>query len=261
MPIVPARWLIYLLLLAMARLSQAQEVQVQLNSGRQLSGLVDERSDDAILWLRTERKASYLRRPIAWSQIASVQQNDQPLGKEAVLALTSPALPDQPRRSAPGATVPAVGLREQRLLVEPPRWLSVHAEIGNWDRDAAADGLLLWLFPHGAQGEIIPVAGQVEIECWGLERRHGKPGGELTLVERWSRPIAPVDFLGSGALLKLPYGSVNPIEQLAFNPQGLVRVRLSIPGYDTLEAQLDGIRLRPATPVQDWQRVSELFPR
>lgn len=244
------------MLLASQGRAQEGEVTVRLVSGRVLGGLVDERSSDETLWLRTQRKTSYLRRPVAWSQVDTVQAGEERLTKAQTLSRATPAPPDQPRPPRP----PAQHIASYRPTIHPPRSLAIRAEVGNWDRDADPDGLLLWLRPENSQGEVTPVAGQVEIECWGLERRHGKPGGELTYIERWSRPITLADFAASGALLELPYGAINPLEQLSFNPYGLVRVRLSIPGGGTLDALLDGVRLKPATPVQDWQRVSELFP-
>jgi hypothetical protein len=248
--------------LANPALARDSEIHVQLRSGRRLSGLVDERSDEALLWLRTERKSSFLRRPVAWTQITSMHRDGEPITKEAALALaTLPTTLGQPRPRVPTASAQPADYRQDLLLDGAPRSLAIRAEVGNWDRDHAPDGLLLWLQPQNEHGAVISIAGLVEAECWGLERRHGKPGGELTLIERWSQPVTPADFAANSALLKLPYGSTDPSEQLEFNPQGLVRVRLSIPGEGTLEAMLDGIRLRPATPVRDWQRVGDLFPR
>jgi hypothetical protein len=268
MPIVPPGALAHLLIsavlitaLAKPCLARDSEVDVQLHSGRRLSGLVDERSDHGALWLRTERKSSYLRRPVSWAQIASIHLDGEAITQGYALALATPAPPVVPRLRASLPNSPNVGDSHFLPTALTPCSLAIRAEVGNWDRDHAPDGLLLWLFPQNASGEVIPVTGQAEVECWGLERRNGRPGGELTLIGRWSQPVMPANFTANGAPLKLPYGSLNPIEQLEFNPQGLMRVRLSVPGYDTFEAQLEGIRLRPATPVQDWQRVSDLFPR
>ncbi|MGZ8901869.1 MAG: hypothetical protein ACXW3Z_17385 [Limisphaerales bacterium] len=259
------RWLLaalWTLILIRPGLAQEAEVTVRLASGRVLQGLVDERSNEETLWLRRERKSSYLRRPIAWSQVVVASMGNEELTKDEILSRATAAPPDQPRaRHILAPNVHPVGYYPSELAHDPPRSLAIRAELGNWDGDAALDGLLLQLRPQNARGESTPVVGQVEIECWGLDLRHGKPGGELAFIERWSQPIALIDFTNEGALLKLPFGAVNPIERPVFRPWGLLRVRLSIPGSGMLEAMLDGVQLRPATPVQDWQRISELFPR
>lgn len=155
------------------------------------------------------------------------------------------------RRDA--AALAAFGSASDRVVQ-----LQLDASVANWDGDVEVDGLAVEVMPRAADGTVVPVAGTLEVELWGLQRREfwqaPRSGGDtLELIERWTRAVRPEEVGPSGVRALLPFGAVHPELQANWPAwwYGLVHVRLSVPGQGVFEASRDGVRLRPWSPVRD----------
>ena len=147
--------------------------------------------------------------------------------------------------------------------MESPRarvaMVAFDARIANWDADLETDGLVIDVAPLDIDGQVVPVAGTLEVSLYARERRildqAPNSGGDTTeLVDRWSQPIVTSQrFTGYGTRLRLPFGAAHPEldSKWAVSPYGLVHLRFVVPGHGVFEDSRDGLRLRPFAPNRD----------
>lgn len=250
-----------------------KEVTVVVASGRQFRGWIDPRSSPQALVLRTVGPGLTLWRPIAWERIVAAETegkslpvntlrqwassphtariaHDLQVGKTAPPSLTNFSGQVAPHPAAP----PPDTTHGPERVVQ----ITFDAYLANWDADVEADGLVVELAPRADDGAFVPVAGTVEVELFGLQRRvfSDAPlsgGDTVELIERWTRRVEPEEAGPSGILLKLPFGAIHPELQADWLAwwYGLVHVRLTVPGQGVFDASRDGVRLRPWGPVRD----------
>jgi hypothetical protein len=242
------------LLAAAAACAEPTPLAIHLKSGRTLTGLVDSRTGDSHLSLRFHRGSGYLRKSIPWGDIASASFEGKAVDadalKELASRLKSPPPPRSERHSATSRVQP------RPAPPSPPASIGIDARLANWDADVEADGLVLELFVADAEGQLTAADGTLEVELFAprLRRQHEAPasrGYEVDLIERWSRLLSALDFSGGRAALRLPFGAIHPEFDRRVDALGLVHVRLSIPGHGIFEQSLDGVLLRPFSPVRD----------
>jgi hypothetical protein len=251
----------------------AAEPQIVVNvaSGRQFTGVVDEKSDAEQLVLRSDHGSITLWRPIRWERVVSAMSD----GK----AIDVPSLKNMAAAQATGAKGQETGskplIRKVEMRCEPavsesqnteateltqPRVAMVFfdASIVNWDADVETDGVLIDVAPLDVNRRVVPASATVEVELFAPQRRTldlaPQSGGDtLELVERWTRAITPEDFGPSGVRLRLPFGAITPELQPNWTAwhYGLVHVRLSVPGHGVFDDTRDGIRIRPWAPNRD----------
>lgn len=237
-----------------------QPLSVRLTSGRELTGVVDARSNDERLVLRSSKAGATLRRTIPWSQLTGASIGEKPVEaarlKETLLATRSElALP------AASATIAAEASDSSlppAAALAPPRVTAVtfDARLANWDGDVETDGIVVDVFPLDEVGAAAAARGTVEVELFAPQRRifHHAPlsgGDTLERVERWTRTIEPEDLAASGFRLRLPFGAVHPEFDWDWIGVGLVHVRLVVPGDGVFEDSLDGLRIKPYAPLRD----------
>jgi len=58
-------------------------------------------------------------------------------------------------------------------------------------------------------------------------------------------------FTPNGAVVHLPYRAKDPELDTSIERQGLVHLRLSVPGHGTFEHSRDAVRIRSYSPVRD----------
>jgi hypothetical protein len=237
----------------------SRAVVVHLVSGRVLTGDLDARTNEADLWLQWRRGTITLGRPIQWEHISRVELSGQTFSGEAVRQ----AVVDL-RRELPGLdpsrhkVISLVGATEVSSPVTSPETvaiesaasdsrvdagvasLAIHAEVDNWDADAAPDGLVVEVCPRDAEGRATPVSGVLDVELIAPSPNHRD---EAVLLERWTQRIDAGDYSPAGATCRLPFDRFDPPRDAATH--GEVRARLMVPGEGVLEATAPMVRIRP----------------
>ena len=224
-------------------------VSVELASGRSLTGVLDARTDDAKLWLRWTVGKVELQRPIAWKQVKSAKLHGAPIGlaelQEQAAKLATPGRVTQLRPASsdtPPTSSPSISTTVRSIQCEA--WLA------NWDADAAFDGLMLEVTALDLFGEAVAAQGTVEAELTTIDYQpaylNSSSGGRVTTsLGRWSqRWTAPQS-------LRLELQGRDPQRDGGLSRYAVLKVRLSIPGSGVFEQQIDGVRMRPFTPVQN----------
>ena len=231
----------------------AEPITVQVSDGRTFTGLVDRQTDDERLWLRFEEGTGVLWRPVSWGRIvaASYQGQSVPLNEIKELAQrlqTTRQVVLQPRQSQTIAAVPK--------SAPSPAAIDIEAALANWDGDVEADGLRLWLRLLDEEGLETAAAGTLEVELFAptIRKYHEAPqsrGYAVDLIERWTVSLRAGSFRGGTARVRLPFGALHPQFDRKIDQLGLVHVRLAVPGHGVFEQSLDGVSLRPFSPVRD----------
>jgi hypothetical protein len=249
---------------------------VNLASGRQFRGELDEASTAEQLVLRTTVGGLTLRREILWQRIERAELDGQSV---EVAKLRSDAA--RTRGSGVGGrgsgvgrsllgriemrgTVPSAEQASEASAAELPMprvtMISFDPYIANWDADVETDGLVIDIAPLDSNRFVVPAGGTLEVELFARQRRTldlaPQSGGDtLELVERWSRAVVPEDFGPGGVRFRLPFGAIHPELQPNWTAwwYGLVHVRLSIPGHGVFDDSRDGVRIRPYAPNRDRQ--------
>ncbi|HEX5104679.1 MAG TPA: hypothetical protein VFV87_12750 [Pirellulaceae bacterium] len=243
------------------------ELVVRVASGREFTGLFDDRSDSQSLVLRSQRGSVTIHRPIEWDRIVSATKDGQAVTIDALRQSIAMPVPPAPASDVRTIIVesrePVAGDDEvvQATALEPlppVTTITFDARIANWDWDVETDGVVLDLLPLDGDGYLAPASGTVQVELYAPQRRRfdlaPQSGGDtLELVERWTRAIYAADFTTSGVRLRLPFGAIHPefdSDWLAWQ-YGLVHVRFAAPGHGTFDSSQDGIRMRPWAPNRD----------
>jgi hypothetical protein len=243
------------------------KVTVESTSGRAWEGFVDTRSTDVQLVLRFERGGAILWRSIPWQEIRSSNL----LGEEltaAELRRRVPTLATAAKSRAERARLkllqpaPAVETTQPETPLPPPRIMSISCDalLANWDADVEADGLVIYLQPLDAWQGIAPVSGTLEVELYTLQARtfHHAPysgGRSVEPIVRWSQAVNLSDYTTRGAQIKLPFQAAHPEFDDTLGAYGLVHIKFSVPGSGVFEQSIDGVRIRPWSPVRDYLQL------
>lgn len=267
-----------LLLGQVAPVVPQRAAKVLVVSGRRFVADVDVRTDAKCLWLRWNKGASYMLRPIDWQRVVSVElEGETYSGRElreavAVLREVAPVVSSSRLAEKEASWVryespPAVVSAASAWPDVPPRWalgaldeqtgrprvrsLAIEVAPANWDEDVEVDGLVLNVYPLDAAGFVVPVRATIEVELI-LAKRATKPSGEAFVrAERWVEHVCPEDFFTHGAQYRLPFRQVQPEFDLRWAPKGLIHARLSVPGEGVFAASASMVRVRPYSAVRD----------
>ncbi len=245
-------------------------VRVQLVSGRVLNAEAALRTDAQRLWLIYRSNSATLHRPIAWDRIDAAQLNGKALTvaefKDAVLDQLAAPQDEAPavNELEPSQRPPAIDSPESSadaaldLLFTAPGVVSVDfdAHLANWDADVEADGLIIHVRPIDAAGRVVPVRGTVYADLHGPRQISFSDGPHLRghRIDRlgsWTKQIVPEQVHADGAWFKLPFQAAQPEFDTALGRLGLVHLRLVVPGEGVFESSIDGIRIRPFSPLRD----------
>jgi hypothetical protein len=226
------------------------KVSVQLVSGRSFAGVLDARTDSERLWLRWSVGDVELQRPIAWERIKSVELNGTPIEvielQEQAAKLATLGRTTQLRR----ASAAAPGLS----LAISPAVRSIHCDafLANWDADAAFDGLVLEIAALDEFGQVVAAQGTAEAELTTIDYQpaylNSSSGGRVpTSLGHWSQGW------NAPQKLRLELQARDPQRDGSLGRYAVLKVRVTIPGSGVFEQQIDGLRMRPFTPVQNAQ--------
>ena len=249
----------------------AEEITVHLESGRSFTGYVDAKTNASEMVLRFEEGWATLWRPINWESVVGAEYKSTSITPEALRQgyhnLSSESAVEQwlasaglhPTKVAEPGAYPAqpVPPPEPEFVKPQIESLVIQASLGNWNRGAERDGLVLSLFPLDSAGQIIPISGTVEITLLGLRPSSARSkfvyhrGNPFPTLGRWTRRIYHNDVTTSGAQFRLPFQAYHPEFDLDLAPHGMVQVQLSIPGQGTFTETVELIRIRPFSPLRD----------
>lgn len=224
------------------------KVSVQLDSGREFAGVLDSRTDNEKLWLRWTVGDVQLQRPIAWERIKSVERDGVPIEvkelQEQAAKIATPGRTTRLRRASTDA------LPRRTLAVSPVvRSIQCDAWLANWDSDAAFDGLVLEIVALDELGESVAAQGTVEAELATIDYQpaylNSSSGGRAaTSLGRWSQ-----NWHTQKLCLELQ--GRDPQRESNLSRYAVLTVRVTIPGSGVFEQRIDGLRMRPFTPVQN----------
>jgi len=245
-----------------------EEISVELSSGRTFRARLDARTDARQLWLRWQQESAVVLRPIRWDRVVRARVAEQELSGESLRevvsrwqqqqpagaphAATEKRLPDQrPLPSAGWASAESIAAWQQRPQAPPVHCLAVDAVVANWDADVEADGLLLYVCPLDAHGQLVPARGTLSVELTGLRIGVVKRAQPFGRLGHWTRQVRREDFGPRGAVLRLPFQSVHPDFDLEYGSHGAVHARLSVPGQGTFETTASTVRIRRYSAIRD----------
>lgn len=224
--------------------ARAEEILLQLQSGRTLKGVVDEKTSERELWLRAEGNAIVVLRPIAWDRIRRATIGGEQLDADAFRKRAMHL------RAAPSAEwdVPPPPAEEQPHvpLVTMVAYVQAEAWVEHFDADVEADGLAVQIAPRTHQGRLAAADGSAEIELIAA-RRNALP----QRIGRWTEQLRAAEAKDDGWRLTLPFQGVQPEFDLDFRPLSLVRFTVNLPGHGTYHATLTDVRIRPYSAVRD----------
>ncbi len=251
-------------------LTQAQEpatVSVQVVSGRQWEGIIDSRSSDQQLVLRFERGGAVLWRPIAWQDIRMATHEGESLSAAELAGVyrslaTSAKSQAERAKFNPQPASPSDLPAEEQPPLPPTKVLSIACDalLANWDADVEADGLVIHLQPLDAWQQVAVVSGTLEVELFALQARafHHAPqsrGRSLEPIARWAQAVNLAEYTTRGAVIRLPFQAAHPEFDDTLGAYGLVHLKFSVPGSGVFEQTMDGVRIRPWSPLRDYLQM------
>lgn len=268
-----------------ARLSGAEGdvVAIHLRDGRVLTGVVNEKTDDAELWLHSAEPSILILTSTSWREISSASVAGKPVTPEAFRKEA-----EQSKTPLPIATFRQPAALARSAIPAPGRVqsLDVFASNANWDRDAESDGLALRLNPLAADGSTTAVDGMLTVRLLGRRRgtrdlrtspprfgfwTNGTPTTEYSPLRaderyvelgRWTERVKASHFTRDGYVARLPFRNVHPEYDLDVGLDGLVQCRLSVNGQGILDAA-SSVSLRDYSPLRDQLQIdrgTRFFP-
>lgn len=237
----------------------AMEVALTTHYGRELVGVLDERTDDQSAWLRIERDGISLATAVPWDSINEVVIDGEPqeietLQRDFAELVTSgdgwgPFELDvswnhellEPRHS---------GVRESRAVALEV----VDVRLANLDRDAVPDGFLVSFVLIDNLGLPVESRGNVSAQLW-TERRPWRVARQtdrerFRREESWTQPIKPRDYLDGVVTVPLKFRHLEPQEEFDLLPDAELTLRVSAYGHGNFTASVP-VCLRPYDRYRD----------
>jgi hypothetical protein len=256
------------------RASAGEPVTVQLQNGHVVQGETDEQTDDLRLWLRRATDGVQLTSGFPWNQVRQVTSGDRVLhGREFFTAaagnktagktyqeLSSAARRAEPVQPAsPEAEIPSKSVSEQfhrQAVDRRVKSLYIEAYLAQWDGDPQTDGLRVFVYPLAADGELVPVNGQIDLFLLGeIERATGMVGNptmpQFRELERGSQLVKAGDFARGAAMYQLPFRQFHPDFYFDVARQALLHARLGVPGQGLFMASDANVQMRGFSRIRD----------
>jgi hypothetical protein len=252
--------------------AQAQSpttVVVELNNSRRWEGFIDARSTPQQLVLRFERGSTLLWRPIPWSEIRSAVVNGKTIAADELarsyqplMSAAKPRAPVALLESSPSDRRASEGAPQEKPPLPPAKVISISCDalLANWDGDVEADGLVIHLQPLDAWQEIVAASGTLEVELYTLQARafhhaSNSRGRSVEPIIRWSQAVNLKDYRSRGAMIQLPFQAAHPEFNDSLGAYGLAHIKFSVPGSGVFEQSIDGVRIRPWSPLRDYLQM------
>ncbi|EAQ80071.1 hypothetical protein [Blastopirellula marina] len=249
------------LLLLLSTQANGSEITVLLESGRSLTGSVSSKSDDSQLWLATGNSGVRIVRPIDWDRIQSASVAGATISSDQLRQQQMDLIDPEIRLRSEIVARPVQQASYETEETYVPRLSSLHvsATLENWDYDIIADGLLLTIDARDQFGRSLDLQGQYDAELYAF-RRHdfytapSQRGVVSTRLGRWGGKL---ESSGGTAAVRLPYQGLNPETDDTLSPNGLVKVRIIVPGQGVFERKLDWVRIRTYSPYRDYLDLNQ----
>lgn len=243
-------------------------VVVELNNNRRWEAFIDARSTPQQLVLRFERGSTLLWRPVPWSQIRSAVVNGKAItadelarSYQPLMSAAKPRAPAVPESSPSDRRASEVAPAEKPPL-PPAKVISISCDalLANWDGDVEADGLVIHLQPLDAWQEVVAASGTLEVELYTLQARafhhaSNSRGRSVEPIIRWSQVVNLKDYRSRGAMIQLPFQAAHPEFNDSLGAYGLAHIKFSVPGSGVFEQSIDGVRIRPWSPLRDYLQM------
>lgn len=243
-----------------------ENVHVRLQDGTSIDAELDQRTNADRLWLRFGGGATIVLRSIAWKHVALASHRGKRVSPAELRKIAATANSRQAVQAATETTSVVRPMSQQATQAElARRMLGTRSRVSdvrfdavcaNWDRDVEADGLQLLVTPIDVRGLPALVNGVLDVELVAMKTVafHHAPHSRGQLprrLGRWTQRLGPTDFVGNGAVVKLPFQASHPEFDTKWAPYSILHVRLVIPGHGVFERSVDGIRTRPFAPMRD----------
>ena len=259
------------------------KVCVRLLDGTKLTAFADVETNDQFLVLRFSSPGIRLRRRILWEDIAEATWNEKQLsteefraelksltldaGLDPLLHLDTLAPPLVAGGAVKAGGLPTLTDRQRvadkrQTAIESSRIqsLEVHAEVANWDRDAAIDGVMLHVRPLNHSGVVVPVGGHLNVKLFGqafLQAggiRDNRRFEAFPSLGEWTQRVRKQDFGADGAVYRFRFRRTHPEIHTALSSFGLTHTRLSVPGQGVFEASDAMTQVRPFSVYRNWHQ-------
>ncbi len=255
----------------------SEPIAVAVESGRIFTGEVDARTNDTQLWLRQTQPGITLNRLIDWNSIVLAQRDERQLSAAELQAqvdelksseVEAGLLPD----AAAGQTTSIEEVPRPKSILPQP-WqpdtqlshyiqaarenntqvcsLSIDAHVAQWSRTVQSNGIILHVYPLDGLGRMVAVDGTLDVDLIAQVPPGLHQGISLPRIGHWTVRLTPDQFCPAGAVVKLPFQSVQPEFDLQFGPYGLVHATLNVPGSGSYETSQAMLRIRPYSAVRD----------
>lgn len=253
--------------LSVAKGQEPQSIVVKLIDGDVARGMVDSRTDDDRLWLRTTAGTAYVQRGIVWSRVKSAIAEGKELSKMSLQKQAAKMASEAPKQDETAEVSdsaekvlpaePPAG-EDRQAVVRPGKLVSVtcSAQLANWDADVEPDGFQLEVIGLNENGERVPVKGFIEATLWSPVKRafHERPataGVALERVENWRVTASEREAASDATVVRLPFGSVHPDFQKAIGTHGALQVKCVVPGAGVFYSTIDPMQIRTYAPIED----------
>lgn len=223
------------------RLPPGTLVQVERTDGQILTGHLEVASNETTVLLRSELPGIVLRTAIPRSHIRRIRRYRPAPGFEV----------QRPRAERPGFPRGRFDAVHRQSFDGRVQSLEVRAWPANWDEDAALDGLQLQVVPLNAAGEVVPVAGSLNVQLVARGFNNYRERDTVKPVERWSRKLETREFTRDGAVVNLEFDRIDPEKDLNLIPVGLLNVELGVSGQKVFRASQAEVWFRPPSYIRD----------
>ena len=244
------------------------EVAVVTESGRVISGEIDERTTERHLWLRHDEARIVMASPVRWSAISTARLDGEAMDVSAIKQvwphlmssvpggfLSQSELAEAPSQGAtPLQSIPSPAGELARMhdgrRAGRVRSIEIGAFLVQLDRDVEPDGLELYVSAVDSFGRAVPVRGNLVARLVGQQNELYTPRVSFDDLQRWSEAVRPADFRDGSACYTLRFRNVRPEFDWELMPCALLNVRLGVYGQGNFEATVP-VAIREFNPMRD----------
>ncbi|MGE0607926.1 MAG: hypothetical protein AB7O62_12600 [Pirellulales bacterium] len=249
----------------------AEPVSITLAGGQQVSGEVDHRTNERLLWLRRQEAGIQITSGFAWSEIRNGQWANEVLTtaelRQRALGAGTAGLAAHEVKSYPSGSLdenrssrPFDSMYDRPAEQMPRRVesLRISACLGQWDDDAFVDGLVIQVFPLDHRGQIVPVNGDLTFTLVGqvVPLSLGSPAQiapQFRELERGSRLVRKRDFAEGPATYRLAFDRLQPERDVNVDWSALLHARLGVFGQGAFRASAVDV------PIRDFSHLRNQF--
>lgn len=237
---------------------------VKLKSGPFVSGMIDAKTNDTSITLRSEADGIQLQASFDWTDILAAKIGEKVYGVED---LKTVAAKTRSVGKSFSEIVPAKysATTETELLNAQPvapvfdlrvQALSIHAELANWDADPECDGLRVYVTPYNAVGQLVPIDGDITLvltsQFQAVATNHARRVTEgFREIADARHLVRKADFARGPAVYTIPFDKYYPEKEFNMVPLGILTARLGVNTQGAFNASATDVVLRYPTYLRD----------